>query len=410
MKQNAKTSIFLLAAFLIGFFTGTNPSVQNYINEKRAAEQNTGFTSPTPNPKYPADQFVDLTPFWDTYHTIFEEYVDAHILENNMSASYGAAKGLVQSLNDPYSSYLDPKESNSFREDLNGELEGIGAEIAIKDGNLTVVTPLKESPAEKAGILPRDIIYKIDGEVTDGISVHEAVNRIKGEKGSVVNLTIIREDQINPLEFSITRDKIYLESVSWELIDNDLMLISINQFSDDTASEFKKAVQDALVRKPKGVIIDLRYNGGGYLESAVSILSELISGEQKIVSTRGRTSVNNRIFYSDGNARLKDVPLAVLINGGSASASEIVAGAIQDLKRGILIGEQSFGKGSVQEVFDLSDQSSLILSVAKWYTPNDRNVTGVGLTPDRVVELTIDDYTNEKDPQMEEAIRYLQSL
>lgn len=411
MNNNIKFTIFLFLAFIIGFGTATNPAVSSFlINEKLIQAPSDEQTIKSDEKKKLAEEFIDLAPFWDTYRTIFDEYVDVHALENSKTASYGAAKGLVQSLKDPYSSYLDPKETTSFREDLNGELEGIGAEIAVKEGSLIVVKPLKDSPAEKAGILPNDIIYKINGEPTDGISVHEAVTKIKGETGTSVSLTILRETENRPLIFTITRDKITINSVTWETKADRVMVITIHQFSDDTSTEFKKAVQESLVSKPKGVVIDLRFNGGGYLESAVSILSELIDGEQKIVSTRGRKEENNKIFYSDGSGRMTKIPLVVLINGGSASASEIVAGSIQDLGRGLLIGEKSFGKGSVQEVFDLADNSSLILSVAKWYTPNDRNVSGVGLNPDKEVLFTMEDYLAKKDPQMDEALKYFDSL
>lgn len=412
MNKNFKAALFLLAAFLIGFGTAGNPAVHAYL------VKNNFFPAPiVQDPSATMDkssarpeQFLDLSSFWETYNTIYQEYVDAHALEKSGLAGYGAAKGLVQSLKDPYSSFLDPKETAGFRDNLNGELEGIGAEIAIKKENLTVVTPLRASPAEKAGLLPNDIIYKINDEPTEGLSVHEAVVKIKGPRGTQVTLTILRADQPEPLTFTITRDKITIASVTWELKNDRAMVVTINQFSDDTASEFKKAIQEVLVKKPKGLIVDLRFNGGGYLESAVDILSELIAGKEKIVATRGRKESNNKVYYSDGAGRVTSLPLVVLVNGGSASASEIVAGAIQDLGRGLLIGEKTFGKGSVQEVFDLGDQSSLVLSVAKWYTPKDRNITDIGLTPDRVVPMSMEDYLADRDPQLEEALKHLAAI
>ncbi|MBU2524117.1 S41 family peptidase [Patescibacteria group bacterium] len=409
--MNKRLTIYLLIAFVIGFGTATNPAVHNFLTENNVISS--AVTLIPADAAKNNESLVDLSSFWETYNKIQLEYVDNSALEEQSDVSYGAAKGLVKALNDPYSSFLDPEETTQFRESLDGELEGIGAEITIKEGKLMVITPLKESPAENAGIMPGDYIYKIDGEVSDGMSIHEAVGKIKGPKGTNVVLTIFRESEdvvIEPLEIEVTRDKIVIESVTSEMLENDIVFVSINQFSDDTTREFKKAVREIMVKKPKGVIIDLRFNGGGYLDTAVGILSEIIPGKQKIVSTKGRKNDNNKIFYSDGSARLDKLPMVVLINKGSASASEIVAGAVQDLQRGIIIGEQSFGKGSVQEVFNLADSSSLIITVAKWYTPLEFSVDKVGITPDRVIPMTADDYENDLDPQLKEAVNYLSTL
>lgn len=398
--------LYILIAFVIGFGTAINPAVHNYLVENEYISNNS-VSIDVSQEQDKGNAETSLESFWQTYEKIKDEYVDANVFDDQNKIGYGAAKGLVKELDDAYSSYLDPKEATTFRDSLNGELEGIGAEITIKDDLLTVVTPLKESPAEKAGVQPGDYIYKVDGTVTDGLNIREAVQKIRGEKGTSVVLTIIREGLTEPLDIEVIRDHITVDSVTWEIMDGNIMHVSINQFSESTAREFKEAVKDILIKDAKGVVVDLRFNGGGYLESAVKILSEVIGGKEKIVVTKGRKADNNKVYYSDGSARIDKLPLVVLVNRGSASASEIVAGAIQDLKRGLLIGEKTFGKGSVQEVFNLPDDSNLILTVAKWYTPLDHNVDKKGLVPDRVVPMSSDDYTNDRDPQLDEAVKFL---
>jgi len=351
---------------------------------------------------------TDLDLFWDIWKELETNYVDESILDQE-NMIYGSIKGMVGSLNDPYTVFMDPNESKEFNTSLEGELEGIGAELTVEEGKLVVVSPLKDSPAEKAGLLPGDTIFLIDDQVASELSLFDAIMNIRGEKGTIVVLTVIREGLEEPIEISIVRAKIDLESVTVENLDNGIVYISVNQFNDKTLNSFNKAISNMLLSEPKGMIIDLRNNGGGYLEIAVDMVSHLLpSGSEAVIIKQRNTE--DIIKYTNGNAKVLDVPLVVLVNEGSASASEIVAGAVQSHKRGIMMGTQTFGKGTVQEVEPFSDGSSLRMTIGKWYTPDDRSIDKIGLTPDILVEITDEDIENQVDGQKEAAIDYLLNL
>jgi len=325
-------------------------------------------------------------------------------------AVYGAIKGLLNSLGDPYSAFMTPEESEIFQSSLNSELEGIGAELTIENSLLTVVSPLKDSPAEKAGLKPGDIIVEIDHEDATEYSFFEAVQNIRGEKDTEVTLTILREGLDEALELTITRGTIEIDSVSTEELEDGLFYISINQFSDDTEKEFFAATNQAILLQPKGIILDLRFNGGGYLESAINILGEFLANNEIGVIIESGASKKRDAMTIHGQQRLADIPLVILINEGSASASEILAGALQDYEKAFIMGEQSYGKGTVQEVEILNDGSSLRLTIAKWLTPHERSINELGITPDEVVELNEEDLKNEIDSQLEAAKKHLLDL
>lgn len=351
---------------------------------------------------------VDLDLYWTVWEELESKYVDKKSLDTNTMV-YGSIKGLVNSLSDPYTVFMTPEESSEFSASLEGTLEGIGAELTVEDHNLVIVSPLRDSPAEKAGLLPKDVIFAIDGENASDMTLFDAIMSIRGEKGTTVTLTIIREGLSDPFDVSIVRDSIDIESVTVEELDGDIVYLSINQFNDKTNEEFNKAISELLLKEPKGMIIDLRFNGGGYLDIAVELLSYLLPSNTEAVTIKQRGK-EDEIMYTNGNPKILNVPLVVLINEGSASASEIVAGAIQDHKRGITLGVTSFGKGSVQEVNTFADGSSIRMTIAKWYTPQERNIDKVGITPDIVVEITDEDILNEYDSQKEAAIEYLKNL
>jgi len=355
-------------------------------------------------------QNVDLSLYWDVWDELDSRYVDGSKVLDSQNFIYGSIKGLVDSLGDPYTVFMTPEETKEFEENLNSQLQGIGAELSVQDGMLVVISPLKDSPAEKAGLKPGDIIFEIDGKTTSEMTLFDAIMKIRGEKGTDVTLTIIRGELDEPFEVTITRDDINVESVTSERLEGNIAYISINQFSDNTAEEFEKAVNDILLNTPKGVILDLRYNGGGYLDISVDIVSEFIEGKKPVVSIKTKDGNEDQIFDTTGNARIAKAPLVVLVNDGSASASEIVAGAIQDSKRGIIMGEQTFGKGSVQEVEFLQDGSSLRMTIAKWLTPSGRSISEVGITPDRIVIQKQEDLDKNIDSQLEEAKNYLTNL
>jgi len=351
---------------------------------------------------------TDLSLFWTVWQELSDKYYKEDlIVKENMV--YGAIKGMVASLDDPYTVYMDPTESKEFSDSLNGTLEGIGAELTEKDGSLTIVSPLKGSPAEKAGLLPNDVIYKIDGGYASDLTVFDAIMKIRGKKGTTVTITIIRKGLDDPFDVSIVRDSINIDSVTVEKLKSGIVYVSINQFSDKTLDEFGAAFSDMVLNKPKGIIIDLRYNGGGYLDTAVNILSYLLPSDTVAVNIHERGKPEDSM-KTNGNSKILDVPLVVLVNEGSASASEIVAGAIQDQKRGVVMGTKTFGKGTVQEVKSFNDGSSIRMTIANWLTPKERDINHVGLNPDIVVEPNSADAKKQIDTQKEAAIKYLLDL
>jgi carboxyl-terminal processing protease len=352
---------------------------------------------------------VDLTTFWKVRDILKDKYVHTEKLDDQKMI-YGAIRGLTDALEDPYTIYMDPTETAEFSHSLNGEMEGIGAELTVKNQQLMVVSPLKNSPAQKAGLKPNDIIYKINGEIAAELSLYDAINNIRGEKGTEVTLTIVREGVNEPFDVKIIREELRIESVTSEEVEPGIWMISIDQFSDDTKAELYKQAAEIQAKNPKGIILDLRYNGGGYLEGSVDVASVFVKGKEKIVTIKYRNAEESETLSSSGEVILADVPLLVLINKGSASASEIVAGALQDLKRAVIMGETSFGKGTVQEVDPLADGSSIRFTIAKWFTPLDREIDKVGIVPDIEVKLTEEDFLADKDPQMDEAVKYLKNL
>lgn len=342
---------------------------------------------------------IDLRLFWESLSKVESLYIDPSKI-NYANIAYGAIKGMISTLDDPYTSFMTPDESEAFNDVLNGDLEGIGAEMAERDGNLVVVAPLKGSPAEKAGIMAGDVVYKIDAQPVAGLSLTEAVSRIRGKPGTSVTLTIIRGEGEEPFDVSIQRQAIKVPSVELQWLEGNYALVIVSQFGSETAKEFEKAVNQLLIRKPKGVIVDLRNNGGGYLNAATELGSEFINnGIISVIRKRlPDGSWDQEVQRANGNARLSTMPLVVLINEGSASASEIFAGAIHDHGRGQLVGDKSFGKGTVQDLIPLSDGSTLRITTAQWLTPNGINVHKIGIQPD--VAIPLDPEQKEKDGKL----------
>ncbi|MFA6106467.1 MAG: S41 family peptidase [Patescibacteria group bacterium] len=349
-------------------------------------------------------QDVDFSLYWKVWDLLHEQYVDRDKL-NEKELFYGSLKGLVAAAGDPYTVFMDPKISEDFSNDLAGTFEGIGAEIGMKDEIITIVAPLPEMPAEKAGLKAGDKIYAIDGKTTSGMSVDEAVSKIRGPKGAEVTLTIFREGFSETKDFKLKRDKIVVKSVRTETRENGVFVIKVTNFNDDTKELFDKAAAEAVKNNPKGIILDLRNNPGGYLETAIEMASEWI--EEGVVVTEKFSEDKKNEYLSRGRARLNNFSTVVLVNQGSASASEIVSGALQDTGEAAIIGQQTFGKGSVQAMEDLPDGSSVKITVAKWLTPKGNNITEKGVTPDVLVDLTPEDFDKGKDPQMDMAVNIL---
>ncbi len=394
------TSVLIssLVTFSAGWFFARNlGSAGNMTAQKAATIKQDG---PLPTEEI---SVRDLNEVWAS---MSQSYYNTAKLDLE-KLEYGAVKGFVAALEDPYTVFTTPEESQDYENKLEGQLEGIGAELEAKSGKLIVTKPLKDSPAEEAGVHAGDIIYKIDGSLAEEMTLYQAIRKIRGKQGTKVVLTLIRTSLPEPLELTITRRKITIESVTVEKLPGDLFHVTIHQFNDHTTKEFSDAVQKILLEKAKGLILDVRGNGGGYLEVSINILSELLPGQMPAVIIKERDPNKNRTQKTSGSGRLADIPMAVLVDGFSASASEIVAGALQDHKRAILIGEKTFGKGSVQEILDFKDGSELRMTIAKWFTPLDRSIDEVGIKPDREVKMTEADIDAGKDPQLDEAVKYL---
>jgi len=348
---------------------------------------------------------LDFSQFWDVWDKVKAKYVKQPVTEQDMF--YGAIQGMVMALGDPYSLYFPPKEAEDFAKDLSGELEGIGAEIGIKDNQLVVVAPLPDSPAEKAGLRPGDKILYIDKESTFGMDVNTAVSKIRGEANTKVTLTITRNGLAKTSEITITRLKINIPSILFSVKPDNIAYLRVMQFNDATTNQLNTYIKQIQSRGSKGIILDLRNNPGGYLSAAIEMASEWVT-EGVVVSEKGMDGQSQE-HQTQGRHRLAGIKTVVLINKGSASASEIVAGALQDSKRGVLIGEQTFGKGSVQDFETFPDGSALKLTVAEWFTPNGRNINKEGVKPDIEVK---EDWENEKvgeDSVLSEALKLMAS-
>lgn len=352
---------------------------------------------------------VDLSLLWGVWRLLQKNYIAPEKLQAP-SMLYGAVSGLVRALDDPYTAFMTPGENKDFKEGLGGKLHGIGAELTMKDGRIIVVAPLKGSPAEKAGLLPEDTILKVNGTDIDGDSLTAVVQRIRGPKGSSVVLTLLHKDASDPVDVTIKRDDITIPSVESDVkktASGSIGLIALNQFGDETIGEVEQALRSLQREKTpiRGIIIDVRFNGGGYLDGAVE-LSSLFLKQGKVVSVHRREGEPTS-HYVNGRPLEPDLPLAVLINAGSASASEIFAGAIQDHKRGVVVGKTSFGKGTVQEVFELPGGSSLRVTIARWLTPSGKDLSKEGVHPDLEVDRTNEDAAANRDPQLSAAMAWL---
>lgn len=328
--------------------------------------------------------YEDLKIFTDVLGLLQKEYVEE---TNSKDLVYGAVKGMLETL-DPHSAFMPPNVYKEMQEETKGRFEGLGIEISLKEGVLTVVSPIEDTPAFRAGIHAGDQILKIDGESTKNLTLMDSVKRLRGPKGTKVTITIMREGFSKPREFTLTRDVIPIRSVRYELMEKQYGYIRLSQFQEKTEGEFDKAIK-ALESESKGaikgLILDLRNNPGGLLDQAVKVSDRFIESGL-IVSMEGRREDQKMKFYAHPQGTIARYPLVVLVNGGSASGSEIVAGAIQDHGRGILVGTQTFGKGSVQTIFPMKDGSGLRLTTARYFTPNGRSIQAKGIIPDIIVK------------------------
>ncbi len=374
-KILVKTLMSVLGIFCI-FFLGI---YIGYTKQSVARSIDTVLNIKSENS--PTD-IADFEEFWKVWKLLDEKYPQAKE-HSNKERLWGSIHGLVASMRDPYTVYFPPTESKIFNDEVSGSFSGIGVEIGVKEGSLVVIAPLKNSPAEKAGIKAGDIITKVDGFAVALMSVDESIQHIRGEKGTSVIMTILRKDAPEPIDLTVIRDTINIPTIDEENLGGDIYLIRLYNFNASAADLFHKALINAKQQQKKNIIIDLRGNPGGYLEGAVSIASEILPEGQTIVSEDYGSDKKTLVHRSYGYKTLgDDIKIIILIDKGSASASEIVAGALQDTKRATLIGETSFGKGSVQELLAVSKDTSIKITVAHWLTPNGSSISEKGITPD----------------------------
>ena len=329
--------------------------------------------------------YKELEVFTDALNLIRENYVEE---VDTQEVIYGAIRGMLKTL-DEHSAFLTPEEFKEFQVETSGSFGGLGIVISIVNDQLTIISPIEDTPGWEAGLKEGDKIVEIDGESTEGITLYEAVNKLRGKKGTKVTIAVMREGWKKPKNFTIVRDIIKIKSVKYEIYDDNVVYIRIAEFQERTASDLRDNI-DEIVDKTggnmRGIILDLRNDPGGLLSKAVEV-SDVFLDEGVIVSVKGRDSANDAVFSAHREGTLPDMPMVVLVNGGSASASEIVAGALRDLDKAILVGTKTFGKGSVQTIIPMGDGSGLKLTTAKYFTPNGTSIHDVGIIPDIVVEL-----------------------
>lgn len=359
---------------------------------------------------------VDFKLFWQVWDKLHERYIDKTSLDTQKLV-YGAISGMVAAAGDPYTVFFEPVISKQFQEQVTGAFSGVGMEIGMRDNAITVIAPLKDSPAMLAGVMAGDVVVKVDGETTENWTVEEAVSHIRGKKGTKVHLSLYRSGTEGYIELDIVRDTIKIHAVEWRMLDNKVAYMAISSFNANVDSEFVTAAQELVAAGATRLIIDVRNNPGGLLDSAVNIAGWLMENNSVVVSERFSDGTSDEMRTS-GNGRLARIPAVVLMNGGSASAAEILAGALHDIRGIDLIGEKSFGKGSVQQVEDFFNGSSLKITIARWFTPKGVNISQMGIEPTVPVAMDPADYEKEgwllgtvgKDPQLDKAIEVINRI
>ncbi len=354
---------------------------------------------------------ADFNLFWEAVDTAKAKYVDIKDVSDEQLMN-GAIKGMLGALGDSYTVFFNPSDAKKFQDDLNGSFGGIGAEIGIRDEQLLVISPLKGNPAEAAGLRPMDRIWKINGKDTTGLAVEEAVKLIRGEPGTVVTLSIYRDGWREAKDYKITRAIIQVPTLDSEIktlkSGEKVAVMKLYNFNANVPQLFYNASVAALQGGAQGVILDLRSNPGGFLDVATNLAGWFLKDGSVVVREKKRDGAGDTLV-AHGNAALANIPVVVLVNNGSASASEILAGAIRDIRGAKLIGEKTFGKGSVQEITTMSNDAEIKITIAHWYTPNGTKIDKLGLKPDIEVKMSEEDYTKKRDPQMDKALQVIES-
>lgn len=402
MKTIKKAQIILLSVALLGatyaagYYSGTN-SIPTELTINTVVNKQQPDIS---------DLRVDFSPFWDAWKKVEKKFYDPTKLDPQ-DMLFGAIRGMVRSLGDPYSDFLPPDQSKRFLDDVSGSFEGIGAEIGFRSGSLTIVTPLKGTPADKAGLKSGDIILAIDDKATFDMSLEEAVSLIRGPRGTKVLLVVKRDEKDDPLEINIVRDVINIPILEWRIEKpGDIAYIKLYQFTGNATQEFSKAVEQILQTKSNKLILDLRNNPGGLLDVAIDIAGFFTPRDSLVTIEAFRNGVRNE-FRTKQTPTFRGWEVVVLINNGSASASEILAAALRTHSGVTIVGETSFGKGSIQDPIRLKDGSLLKLTIAEWLTPEGESILDKGIKPDVEVEASQNGLETEDDPQLRKAIELL---
>ncbi|MFA9288540.1 MAG: S41 family peptidase [Weeksellaceae bacterium] len=409
-RKNLTDILMYVAIAIFLFGSGYKTAEWNITHNSRERASYTIFNSENNTVTDKNGNNIDFSLFWDTWEKLEQKYIDDKKLDPE-KMYYGAIKGMVASVDDQYTFFLTPEENQQSKDDLGGKFQGIGAQLGLKANRIVVIAPLKDSPAEKAGLRAGDFINKVDDKPTKGWTLFEAVSKIRGEEGTSVTLTYERGGAEK--DVTITRQEIAVKSVelTYEQSGNKRIAhLVLNQFGDNTNTEWDAAVTNIKTEydagRITGMVLDVRDNPGGYLDGAVYTASEFIGRGEKVV-TQETTTGDNMTYTAERTGKLTEIPLVVLINEGSASASEILAGALRDHDRAVLIGQKSFGKGSVQEAVDLKNGAGLHVTIAKWILPDGEWINGKGIEPAIKVENVIEEgntITKETDAQLKKAL------
>jgi carboxyl-terminal processing protease len=400
-------SVFAIFVLLASFGGGAAAGV---IWARSHPQHAYSETPPTPAPEVksaaPSEDLQTLfKPFWEAWQLVHDQYVDQPVDDTKLME--GAIQGMLASLGDPHTSYMDPDQYLQANMEMEGEYDGIGAWVDSSGDYLTIVSPMADSPAEKAGLKPGDRIIAVDGEDITDLDPELVIRRVLGPAGTTVTLTVLREGSDEPLDFEVTRAHITIPSVEGKMLDDGIAYVHIYTFGANTGSELDKILEDLMAQNPSGIIVDLRYNGGGYLQTAIDVASEFLP-KGKVVLYEEYGDGTRDVHKTHDGGRVLDIPMVILVNEGTASASEVVSGALQDYGRAQLVGVTTYGKGSVQIWTPLSDEQGAVrVTIARWLTPNERQIDKVGLEPDVVAEMTEEDYQNGEDPQLDKAIEVL---